>query len=286
MQRIPQLADAVQLGKLTWRKALLVSREAMEKDPETLVKMAEDLSFRELQKVLKKRSISAPVVRRPGEANEAVEAWSPPGHVSSATGPSNHSEAGGRKGRRDLDKGSRSPGIPSREGRTDRESFYVTLKMNAEQYALWEAANPGRDQMVDHLLTALSGRPDARPRHLVVILHCPVCRQAELVTGRGDLRASPALVARAHCDGVVEREGGKRRLSVAQRRRRAALRRARYRCESEGCRNTRWLEIHHRQSVANGGGNDLDNLIVLCSSCHHRVHEREMQLGEVVAAEP
>jgi hypothetical protein len=63
MQRIPQLADAVQLGKLTWRKALLVSREAMEKDPEPLVKLAEDLSFRELQKVLKKRSSGGYFIR-------------------------------------------------------------------------------------------------------------------------------------------------------------------------------------------------------------------------------
>ena len=40
-------------------------------------------------------------------------------------------------------------------------------------------------------------------------------------------------------------------------------------CQHPGCRNTRWLQVHHIQHWADGGSTDLDNLILLCGF-HHR----------------
>jgi hypothetical protein len=38
------------------------------------------------------------------------------------------------------------------------------------------------------------------------------------------------------------------------------------------CPNTRWLEVHHIHSFAQGGSHDLDNLTTLCSAHHKQMH--------------
>jgi hypothetical protein len=45
------------------------------------------------------------------------------------------------------------------------------------------------------------------------------------------------------------------------------------RCQWVGCRNTRWLQVHHIQHWSQGGTTDLDNLILLCGFHHRFVHE-------------
>ena len=35
------------------------------------------------------------------------------------------------------------------------------------------------------------------------------------------------------------------------------------------CRTQKWLEIHHITPVYSGGTNDENNLVTLCSLCHH-----------------
>jgi hypothetical protein len=53
-----------------------------------------------------------------------------------------------------------------------------------------------------------------------------------------------------------------------------ARRRQRNRC---GCcgESLEWLveHAHHFQPRAQGGGGELDNCVVLCETCHHRVHQ-------------
>ncbi len=44
------------------------------------------------------------------------------------------------------------------------------------------------------------------------------------------------------------------------------------RCQHPGCRNTRWLQIHHIRHWADGGPTDLDNLILLCGAHHRFLH--------------
>ncbi|MSU49736.1 MAG: HNH endonuclease [Opitutus sp.] len=58
------------------------------------------------------------------------------------------------------------------------------------------------------------------------------------------------------------------------------LERACGRCES--CRNsapffkasdgTPYLEVHHKQTLANGGEDTVENAVALCPNCHRRVH--------------
>lgn len=60
-------------------------------------------------------------------------------------------------------------------------------------------------------------------------------------------------------------------ISVAQRR--AAMRRAGGRCERCGSQND--LRVHHKHRVHAGGGNEPENLEVVCWDCHHTEHAEE-----------
>jgi len=80
-----------------------------------------------------------------------------------------------------------------------------------------------------------------------------------------------------HCEAL---DGGGCTLQLKRSRRRpnAALERAvRVRdegvCQFPGCENRRYLNLHHIEHWADGGGTDLGNLTLVCSTCHRRVHE-------------
>lgn len=47
------------------------------------------------------------------------------------------------------------------------------------------------------------------------------------------------------------------------------------RCENRNCRNELTLEVHHIEPRAQGGSNKLNNLIVLCASCHNLADKGE-----------
>ena len=70
------------------------------------------------------------------------------------------------------------------------------------------------------------------------------------------------------------REGYKQYLKteVWQRKRRAALKAADYRCERCGCPTN--LDVHH-VSYSNLGHEPMSDLVVLCRACHSSVHKEE-----------
>lgn len=60
------------------------------------------------------------------------------------------------------------------------------------------------------------------------------------------------------------------------RAKRKVMKRDQYRCQSCGMNESEWqgadLQVHHIKAVEDGGGNDLSNLVLLCSYCHSTVH--------------
>lgn len=58
------------------------------------------------------------------------------------------------------------------------------------------------------------------------------------------------------------------RKAVPQGVRLEVLTEAGYRCAVPTCRGILALDLHHIEEMADGGGNDLANLIALCPTCH------------------
>lgn len=52
-------------------------------------------------------------------------------------------------------------------------------------------------------------------------------------------------------------------------------------CEVCGDSVMKELEVHHILPRADGGGNDLRNLVVLCEKCHDKHHAGELEVGEL-----
>ncbi len=110
-------------------------------------------------------------------------------------------------------------------------------------------------------------------RYRIVVHQCPDCGHAE--SPHHDV--ADTVVAEATCDAEVvdmrpgESEGHAERI-IPPVARRKLLHRAGWRCEVPGCCNRLWLDVHHLQARAEGGGNEAANLVVLCCAHHRAVH--------------
>lgn len=59
-----------------------------------------------------------------------------------------------------------------------------------------------------------------------------------------------------------------KRKAIPQAVKELVLMEAGYHCGNPGCRQILTLELHHIEWVRDGGTNEQDNLIALCSNCH------------------
>jgi HNH endonuclease/Holliday junction resolvase RuvA-like protein len=69
---------------------------------------------------------------------------------------------------------------------------------------------------------------------------------------------------------------GRARQGVPPARRRAVLTRDRHCCRVPGCKNTRFVDVHHLQPRSEGGNNSFENLITLCTAHHRASHRGEL----------
>ncbi len=126
------------------------------------------------------------------------------------------------------------------------------------------------------------GAPGASP-YLIVIHECGTCARATVRTPEGQRPLAPATLAAARCDGRTVQPSGVIEGAVPAAARRRVMARDGWQCQTPGCGRTRFLEVHHRVPRARGGGNDLDNLVTLCSACHRLRHEQTRR-GAAVSA--
>jgi 5-methylcytosine-specific restriction endonuclease McrA len=189
----------------------------------------------------------------------------------------------------------------------------VSLEMSAEQFAryeaLWEKLHklggvPAGATKADVLLEALAGRVEelergtsgaataskktsnakttprgAAPAAVIHIHECPACARASVQTGAGEKHLPAADLDRAREDATVIEPGKRARQTILPKTRREVLQRDRHRCQTPGCRNTRFLELHHKRPVNKGGTNDPANLVTLCAACHRLVHESGLDVA-------
>jgi hypothetical protein len=65
--------------------------------------------------------------------------------------------------------------------------------------------------------------------------------------------------------------------------RRACLIRDGHTCTFPGCGASRWLDVHHCIHWLDGGETSMDNAVVLCRTCHTRVHDEGWMIARLPA---
>jgi len=114
--------------------------------------------------------------------------------------------------------------------------------------------------------------PNAKPPVQIHIHQCPDCAKATVPSSKGELEISEVELGQARCDCQISEQGKRNTTSIPPATRRRVLANARHKCQSVGCDNTHYLEVHHKTPRSLGGTNDPANLLVLCSSCHKMLH--------------
>jgi hypothetical protein len=147
---------------------------------------------------------------------------------------------------------------------------------------------------------------EGRASYQIALSVCPECGAGRQQASGELIAVGAEVVAMANCDGqhlgliqapvtnedpvgnegAVATEGpvanedahtgARATQTVAPATRRAVLRRDHQRCVVPGCRNARFLDLHHVQPRSEGGGNDADNLITLCGAHHRAAHRGEL----------
>jgi hypothetical protein len=149
-----------------------------------------------------------------------------------------------------------------------------------------EAADPPGARLADALVDVATGGP--QPATVVVHAGADALVREEPESGpwlaetEGGQRMASETIRRLACDGRIEwvLESRGRPIGIGRRGRSvpgALLRVLRHRdggvCRFPGCERKRWLNVHHLVHWADGGGTNLDNLIVVCHTHHRSIHE-------------
>jgi len=159
----------------------------------------------------------------------------------------------------------------------------MTPTQFARYEALWEQLRHKGDvpaDQVEALLeimqshTAEKGPRGPKPPVQIHIHQCEECEKASIQTSRGELEIGKAELEKAHCDCQVSKPGQRNTTSIPPATRRQVMAHYRHKCQSPGCRHTRYLQVHHKVPRSQGGSNSQDNLTLLCQACHSLHHEK------------
>jgi hypothetical protein len=133
---------------------------------------------------------------------------------------------------------------------------------------------------------ALGGPSDpGRAAYQVAMTVCPQCRCGTRDGAGRELAVEPHVVDAALCDaqhvGDTHVDGVPIRASqtIPPRIRRLVVRRAHGRCEVNGCRAARHLEIHHIVHRHEGGTHDPSFLMLACSAHHAALHRGTLRVA-------
>ena len=260
LEQLPAVRELVEKGELGYTKAREIVKVATPETEDGWVAAAQDSSRRELER-------KVAVARKKAKTNPNQTELLPPSN--------------------DLNIPPAAPPVR------------LTVEMTSEQFALYEVLlerlhkqGPVGDR-AEMLLEAMAelvesrtqkaprGAPQSGPPFQIHIHQCPDCSKTTVSTSKGELPVSHTVMERARCDSQVDEPGERNTSTIPPATRRKVLARDRHCCQAPGCEHTKFLEVHHIQPRTDGGSNDPENLITLCSACHRLVHEKQEVMAGV-----
>ncbi|MBP6848739.1 MAG: HNH endonuclease, partial [Kofleriaceae bacterium] len=123
----------------------------------------------------------------------------------------------------------------------------------------------------------------SKPMYQIAITRCPDCTRAWQDVAGHTIEISETELAQASCDAeLLGRVDGDKPARVTKtippRTRLAVLRRDRGRCVVPGCRNARYVDVHHVVPRSAGGKHTPSKLSVLCSAHHKAAHDGRLRV--------
>lgn len=157
------------------------------------------------------------------------------------------------------------------------------------------ARNDGQDVNDGADMDASGAREDAPatsgPRYQVAVTVCSSCKRGWQDGGGQAIEIGEAAIETALCDAQLigdpsDPSSAHRRptTSIPRGARRSVLRRDHHRCIVPGCRNARWIDVHHLVPRAQGGSHRATNMAVLCDLHHKSIHAGQMVITGQVGA--
>jgi len=134
---------------------------------------------------------------------------------------------------------------------------------------------------------ALGGPSDeGRASYQVAVTRCDECGRASIDAGGESHPVDPLVAEMAACDAQAVGTPGRRphvgalpetpppraTQTIPPATRRGVMRRDHNRCAVPGCKNHRFLDVHHVDPRSEGGSHDPERLAILCGAHHRAVH--------------
>jgi hypothetical protein len=186
-----------------------------------------------------------------------------------------------------------SPDAPPDPRRIKRR---VIMELSAESYAAWRQLRSafedqrGERLSDDDFVQMLCRRETCSmtevpaPAVQTAVTTCKTCKESVIECAGEALAIDQATAARLTCDAVYIGDLESDELTRVQPTVPAAIRRKvfqrdHFACCVPGCRSTRFLDLHHLEQLAHGGGHSMSNCCVLCFGCHQRHHEGRLLIS-------
>ena len=131
--------------------------------------------------------------------------------------------------------------------------------------------------------TAATDPATRPPPYQIAITRCADCARAWVDAAGQSIELSATELARASCDaellGRVDGDAPPRATkTIPPRIRRAVLRRDRGRCRVPGCKNARFVDVHHVVPRGKGGDHTPSRLAAMCSAHHQAAHDGRLKV--------
>ena len=172
------------------------------------------------------------------------------------------------------------------ETETETEPETVTESGTVTESVAEKETEDGCSGNLEHVFHGggSGGENAYRVNYRIVAHRCPECEKtwAETRGGRFELPQESRERVECDCEVVVGDDSagtpGHLSRSIPPATRRAVLIRDGGHCQVPGCRNHRYLDLHHVLPRSRGGDHTSTNLVTVCSTHHELVHRDVIQV--------
>jgi len=284
LRSLPKLNQAVATGEMPWTKAREVATVATRSTEGQWIEVARTSSRRDLERRISRSKAATRSARRRDPAQrslcDASNGAAPVAGTGSSSAPDAVEVAVTVQLRFSPEQLARFEALVEatrkRGHRTSREELVLD---GLEAFVSEGPVSPRGAASSSPASPAASTRPRIhRSPYQVVVYRCESCGKGHVPTSRGDRPLDLATLRTIACDAEMVGRGKRLRATIYPGKRREVLERDGHRCQAAGCRNTRFLQVHHLVPLEFGGTDEVKNLATLCRECHRWVHERHERL--------